>query len=175
MNAWNRHGWPGPFPAHWRYGFLSPQRTLRGGAYYLNPRQRAVVSHGVPRLEPYWLVMDFTLASRKSDRQQVVPEGEFALLAMSAVSVDAVTNAASDFAAHLWQVVSERRGYRFTRNPVNFANLLGSGQRPFLFRRPYFTPHLQPIRCQATDLSAAANNNLVQVVLYGVRRVREVG
>ncbi len=163
MAVWDRDRLPG-LPGRHQLDIILPRRKLASRAYAPGPRAREGLQFKVPR----WYVFNFTgvgqvagtLGPRQASEARVVTGRNFYLLAIIATSTQV---AAGGFRAQFYDA---RRKKRFSDRGINFANLAGSAQNPFLERRPYFIPAQSPILMRAQNLETVANQ--VQIVLYGV-------
>jgi len=131
----------------------------------MGPRAREAVANRAPTVEPYWHVMNFpTLAARDSGTGQIVPSGDFALVALIGTS-----GAAAGFQSQLYQTSKNRDGFRFSRQGVNQANIFGTAQRPCYLRKPYFVSDLRSILATVQAAHTSGTSSL-QLVLFGYKR-----
>lgn len=161
-----RGPWPrgrGVFPRGWRFGFLTPNRTLAAAAWYPGaPERRAL---GENRL-PYWHVIDYAPGALISLDDQMVPKGNFVALAM----IGSSTQGPGSYQTHFFQMAdTDGRGFRLSRIPVIEGNIMGTAQLPFVLRRPYPMPNLLSLMNRTTNRAAAANT--MQVCVYGVEEL----
>lgn len=144
-------------PRRWALGLMTPRRTLASSAFLPN----ATEQHALPAgQQPYWHVMNYSLAARGSDDSDILPDNSFTLLAILGSSTGVGRT-------QFYQVIDGESGARMSRVGVNFANVLGSAQNPFLLKKPYRMPDRMQLLNRTGDLSNAANT--VQVVLFGAK------
>lgn len=151
------------YPASWPWGLLHPTWKLASRAHLPGPLERLAITGGEP-VEPYWFVLNFTPASRDSAHSQFVPQGELAIVSLVASS----DQANPSFRAFLRQIGSQQTAHRWSRTPVNNANLFGTAQRPFYLRKPYWTRQRRAVQVSVFNSTTATNT--IQVVLLGIRR-----
>ncbi len=166
-NAWGAQKWPWEFPPGYRWGIWTGHNSVRAAGYYPGPRDRMAIAAGAA-LEPYWHVMNFTaVLPRDTADSQLVPTGDMAIVAMTASAVSGV--AAPTFRSQLYQKTGKDTGFNTSRMPVNFPNIWGAGNLPFVLRKPYYPPSGQPILGRVINQDTALTVN-IQLVLFGLRR-----
>ncbi len=161
MAVWDRDRLPG-LPGRHQLDIILPRRKMASVAYAPGPRAREGLAFKVPR----WYVLNFTgvgqaagtLAAREAAEARVVTGRNFYLLAIIASS--------AQVAGFRAQLMDAGRKRKFSDRGLDFGNLAGTAQNPFLLRRPYFIPQRTPIISRAVNLAIVANQ--VQIVLYGV-------
>ncbi len=160
MSAWDKQRAAGTVPRH-ALGVWLTYRKLATAAYVPGERSRLNLRHKTH----FDLAVNFSLAARLNAEDRIVTPNDFYLLTLVGSSVDSVTGLpiAAGFRVQLYDSTKKQR----LGDPLNFANYLGSAQRPHIFRAPYRFPKNTPIliRVQNADVSASTNN--IQVVLGG--------
>ncbi len=161
MSVWDSQRAAGLAPRH-ALGVWLTYRKLATAAYVPGEQSRLALRYKT-RLD---YVLNFSLAARLNSEDRIVTADDFYLLTLVGTSVDSVTGLplAAGFRVQLYDTGSKQR----LGDPLNFANYLGSAQRPHIFRKPYRFCKNTPIlvRVQNSDVSASTNN--IQVVLGGV-------
>lgn len=160
MSAWDQERAAGSVSRH-ALGVWLTYRKLTTAAYVPGERSRLSLRHKTH----FDYAVNFSLAARLNAEDRIVTPDDFYLLTLVGSSVDSVTGApiAAGFRVQLYDTGSKQR----LGDPLNFANYLGSGGRPHIFRKPYRFAKNTPIliRVQNADVSASTNN--IQVVLGG--------
>ena len=129
---------------------VDPLLSYRG--FYGSPLYLPVV----PLLErihaqrPFWFPFyDGTIGPQQTDLGQIVLQEETWLIALLASS--------SQSAGFVAQFFDTQTQMIFQAQPVNFANLAGSAQQPFYFKKPQKMPSQGQIEARVINLAAAPN------------------
>lgn len=149
------------YPRGWKLGLYLPNDRVLSRLLVPSPKDRMAL--GLDRY-PYWYVMNYTLASRDSGDNRVIPDKDFtALMLLASTNRDVPS-----FHAGFFQVIGEG-GYRFQRVSVDSRNMFGTAQFPFLLKRPFHHPDGEPLLNRVINLLTLVNT--VQVVVYGVKNI----
>ena len=151
----------GTFPRGWRYGFLMPQFGLASSAWLPGAQERRAL--GLNR-SPYWHVIDYAPGALASLDDEMLPTGNFVMLALMATS----TQGPNSFQSQFFQVLDRQGGgARFSRVGVIDENQFGRAQNPFIWKRPYPMPDLFSLMNRTANRATVANT--VQLAIYGVQ------
>ncbi len=160
-----RGPWPrgrGRFPQGWKYGFLTPIRTLASAAWLPGgPERRALGEYN--RL-PFWHVINYAPAGLTALDDQILPKANFVALAF----IGNATQGPGSYQTHFFQMANtEGTGFRLSRIAVIEGNAVGTGALPFILRRPYPMPNLLSLMNRITNRATVANT--IQICVYGVQ------
>lgn len=149
------------YPAGWPFGFLLPGTGLSSSAYVTIPKDRRAL--GRERV-PFWQVINYAPGALVSLDDQILPVGNFVALAF----VGSSEQGPASYQTQHFQVVDEQgQGFRFARVGVVESNIMGTANRPFIFRRPYPMPDLLSLLNRMANRATVSQN--VQLCVYGVR------
>lgn len=155
MSIWDRERIPGTTGRH-ALGLWLTTRKLASAGWVPGPLSRAPLKYKVPA----WYPLNFALAARLNAEDRIVTSVDFWITAIMGSS-----SLAPGFRLQMYDAANNQR----LGDPLNFANGLGSAQRPFILRKPYKltcrTPFL--VRVQNQDVTVATNNIQVVVMGYG--------
>ena len=164
MSVWNRERVPGIAGRH-ALGLWLTYRKLASAGYVPGEVSRAFLKF----LPIKWYVLNFALTARLNSEDRFVTTSDFWLTSLVGSS-----SLAPGFRLQMYDTAARvrlpdgswKKGQRLG-DPLNFANGLGSAQRPFLLRKPYRFTCQTPVllRVQNQDVSGATNN--IQVVAFG--------
>ncbi len=151
----------GQFPRGWPFGFLMPGSTLASSAYMPGPKERRAL--GYNRI-PYWHVINYAAGAQVSLDDEILPVGNFILLALTATR----SQMGPGFQSQFFQLADESgTGFRFSRIGIIDFNVFGTAERPWIFKIPYPLPNLLALLNRTANRSLLANT--IQLAFYGVR------
>jgi hypothetical protein len=153
MSIWDRERVPGITGRH-APGLWLTYRKLATAGYVPGALSRAPLKFKLAA----WYVVNFSLTARLNAEDRVnTPPGFWLTMLLGSSSL------APGFRVQLYDSNKNQR----LGDPLNFANELGTAQRPWIFRKPYYFETRSPllIRVQNQDTSGGTNN--IQVVAMG--------
>lgn len=153
MSIWQRERVPGITGRH-ALGLWLTHRKVASAAYVPGEVSRAPLKF----LTPGWDVVNFNLAARLNGEDRIVTPRNYWLTYLLGSST-----LAAGFVVQLYDSATKQR----LGDPVNFANALGSAQRPFILRKPYHFEKPSPILIRVQNLDTGGVSNRIQVVLMG--------
>ena len=150
-----------PYPRGWPFGLLMPGTTIASSAYLPGPRERRAL--GGNRV-PYWHIINYAAGAQVSLDDQVLPVGDFVLLALTATR----SQMGPGFQSQFFQLADDKgTGFRFSRIGIIDFNCFGTAERPWIFKYPYPLPNLLALLNRTANRSLFANT--IQLAFYGVR------
>jgi hypothetical protein len=155
MSIWTRERVPGITGRH-ALGLWLTYRKVITGAYVPGEVSRTFLKYKYPQ----WYPLNFSLAARLNAEDRITTAADAWLTYLVGTS-----SLAPGFRVQLYDSATNQR----LGDPLNFANALGSAQRPFIFRKPYCFTCRSPIlvRVQNQDVSGATNNIQVVAISFG--------
>jgi hypothetical protein len=153
MSVWNRERVPGITGRH-ALGLWLTYRKLASAGYVPGEVSRSFLKLKVPA----WYPVNFSLAARLNAEDRIITSTDFWLTCLIGTS-----SLAAGFRLQMYDsAVSLRLG-----DPLNFANCLGSAQRPFFLRKPYKFTCRSPVLIRVQNQDTSGATNLIQVVAFG--------
>jgi hypothetical protein len=155
MSIWDRERVPG-IPGRHALGLWLTYRKLSSAAYVPGAASRTFLRFKTP----HWYTLNFSLAARINSEDRIVTSTDAWLTYLIGSS-----SLPAGFRVQMYDTAANVR----LGDPLNFANSLGSAQRPFILRKPYKFTCRSPIlvRVQNQDTSGATNLIQVVAVCYG--------
>lgn len=153
-------------PGRWALGLWLTYRKLVTSAYVPGQKYRSLLSGQ----QPYWFVLGFPngnflpMAPNSNQDDRVTCVNDFIMFAMMGAAVDLVGVQNFDFSAQLYDSGADEN---WTEALSPCANNFGTAQHPLILRRTHTIKAGTPIIARFQN-SHAVNNNMPQIVLFGV-------
>lgn len=155
--CWNQSPFGYQYPPGYNRGMVRPDRKWFTTNFMGGSRERMAISQG-ENVSVYWHVLNFPLAPRDSQADQIVPIEDMAIVALTATaSVD------EDFpnqtvATRIMLIVDQDIQLAWDRAAINNGNRFGTAGQPFYtMRPPIYTPDYASILVTAGNLSSSSN------------------
>jgi hypothetical protein len=166
-NVFQQDRVPG-MPGRWALGLWLPSRKLASSAWVPGQKFRM----GLVGRQPYFFYLGFpnpnfaAMAPQSNADDNVTSINDFIVLAILASAVDSAGAVNQDFSAQIFES-SNQLDSLWTQAQANAGSLGGSGQNPFVLRRPHYVRAGTQLICRINNFHAVNSNN-PQITLFGV-------
>ncbi len=166
-NVFQQDRVPG-MPGRWALGLWLPSRKLGSSAWVPGQKFRM----GLVGRQPYFFNLGFpnpnfaAMAPQSNADDNVTSINDFIVLAILASAVDSAGAVNQDFSAQIFES-SNQLDSLWTQAQANARSLGGSGQNPFVLRRPHYVRAGTQLICRINNFHAVNSNN-PQITLFGV-------